>query len=121
MIDHDWNADGVPITGKAGHISRFGLPARLCSAVAASCLFLLVLYPWCVGYYPEGNPLRGPLWLFRVQRIEDRVIGGITATILTPLIFTFLIKPGRLTAVLSIAAILAWVGLGMWLASMAAC
>jgi hypothetical protein len=37
-----------------------------------------------------------------------------------PMIFVYLIKPGRLTAVISTAGILAWVGFGMWLAWLAA-
>jgi hypothetical protein len=121
MIDRDWNAEDAPITAKAGDVSRLDFPARLCLAFVASCLFLLVLYPWGSGVYPEGNWLPGPLWLFRTQSVGDRIIGAITATILTPLIIAFLLKPGRTTAVLSIVGIVSWIGFGMWLAAMAAC
>jgi hypothetical protein len=122
MNDHDWNAEDVAFIGKAEHVPQFGFSARLASAVVAACLFLLVLYPWNVSYcYPEGNWLPGPLWLFKVQASGDKLIGGLVTAALTPLIFAFVIKPRRLTAAMSIAGILAWVGLGMWLASMAAC
>src|SRR5262249_26362342 len=113
MIDDEWNLEDVPFTGKAGHIPRFGLPARLSAAAAAACLFLFVLYPRSARN-PE-NWLSGPLALFLVQDVDDRIIGGIVATILMPLILAFLIKPGRLTAALSIAGLLAWVGFAMWL------
>jgi hypothetical protein len=88
----------------------------------AACVLLLALYPWCAdSCYPEGNWLPGPLWLFRTQAAVDKTKGAIVATVLMPVIFAFLIKPGRMTAVLSIIGILAWVGFGMWLAMMAAC
>src|SRR5436309_6447240 len=103
MIDHEWNAADVPITGKARHVPRFGLPARLGSSLAAACLLLFALYPWGTEFYPEGNWLPGPLWLFRTQAAVDKTIGAIAVTVLMPVIFAFLIKPGRLTAVLSIA------------------
>jgi len=121
MIDHDRNAEDIPLTGKAGQVPRFGLPARLSASLAAACLLLLVLYPWSGSFYPEGNWLPGPLWLFKVQASGDKVIGGLSTTALLPLIFAFVILPGRLTAAVSIAGILAWVGFGMWLAAMAAC
>jgi hypothetical protein len=122
MIDHEWNAEDVPITGKAGHVPRFGLPARLGSSLAAACLFLFALHPrGAESFYPEGNWLPGPLWLFRTQATVDKTIGAIAVAVLMPVIFAFLIKPGRLTAVLSIAGLLAWIGFGIWLAMGAAC
>jgi len=109
----------VPFIGKVQHVPRFGLSARLAVAVAAACLFLLVLYPW--SFYPEGNWLCGPLWLFKTRGSVDKLIGGLSTAALTPLIFAFVIKPGRLSVAMSITGILTWVGFGMWLASMAAC
>jgi hypothetical protein len=122
MIDHEWNAEDKAITEKARHVPRFGLPARLGASLVAACVLLLALYPWGAdSFYPEGNWLPGPLWLFRTQSAVDKTTGAIASTVLMPVIFAFLIKPGRLTAVLSITGILAWVGFGMWLAMMAAC
>ena len=121
MIDQDWTAEDVRIHGKAGHVLRFSLLARLALAVVAVCLSLLALYPWSDSFYPEGNFLPGPLWLFKTEASSDKLIGGFIATAFAPLIFAVVIKPGRLTVAMSIAGILAWVGFGMWIAAMAAC
>jgi hypothetical protein len=101
---------------------EIGLHSRIILAIATACLLLLVLYPWNErSFSTEGNWVRGPLELFKVQAFSDQLIGGIVATALVPLIVAFIIKPNRTTAGISIAGTLAWVGFGFWLASMAAC
>ena len=111
---------GKPTKAEAGYAFTLARGARLLLVTAASCLFLAVLYPWAGDYYPEGNWFRGPLSLLRVQASGDKLIGGLVAAVLTPLIFAFVMKPGRVSAFLSLLGISAWVGFGVWLASMAA-
>jgi hypothetical protein len=119
MIDHDFSSENPPIKGKAGRALPHHLRVRLSLALAASCLFLLALYPWGGEFYPEGEWYRGPLCLFGSQSLEDKITGGIVATILTPLIFAFFVRPGCFAVVLSIAGTLAWLGFGIWLALLA--
>ena len=78
MNDHDWNAEDVPNTGKAGGVRRFGLLARLSSSLAAACLFLFALYPRSGGIGDSFLP--GPLWLLQPQHVAgDKAIGAIVA------------------------------------------
>ncbi len=71
---------------------------------------------------PSGRPARFDGGVaFGEAQVEDWILGGVAVTILTPLILAVVIKPGRWTAVLSIAGLLGRVGFGIWLAMMATC
>jgi len=99
--------------------TRWGLVARLCAAVAIACLFLLALYPWGGTYFPEGNWLRGPLWLLKSQSLGDNVFGAFVTVLLLPALFAWVVKRSPSTIVATVAGAVAWVAFGMWLAAMA--
>ncbi len=82
----------------------------------------MAMLRWVGDEYPQSWFL-GPLGLFTssTQSFTDRIIGGLVAAALTPLILARFIKPGRISTTLSMVGIFAWIWFGIWLASMAAC
>ena len=103
--------DGMP---------RFGPVSRLALSFAGAGLFLFAVYPR--GGVIGDSWLPGPSWLLQPQHVyEDKVVGVVATIALVPAIFLFLIKPDRWSRMLSCAGLVAWIGFGMWLASMAAC
>ena len=98
---------------------RCGLVTRFCMALAVACLFLLVLYPWPDAFYPEGNWLHGPLWLFKIEATGDKVIGGVVTLLLLPILFAWVVKPNPFTVLVAVGGAIMWVGFGMWLAALA--
>jgi hypothetical protein len=114
MNDDDWHAEEVPLTPKGVPGARSCLGVRVTRAFGAAVAFLLLLYPWGGNrFFFGGNFFRGPLLLFCVGDPWAGLEGGLVAIALTPAIFAYLLKPGRLTAAISIAGIVAWHVYGM--------
>ena len=111
---------GKPTKAEAGYAFTLARGARLLLVTAASCLFLAVLYPWAGDYYPEETGSVGRFRCSGSRRPATSSLVDLSAAVLTPLIFAFVMKPGRVSAFLSLLGISAWVGFGVWLASMAA-
>jgi hypothetical protein len=84
-----------------------------------AAVFLLVFYPWGDTYYPEGNLLHGPLWLFKTRATEDKEIGAVVTVLLLPALFAWVVKRSPLTILAAVAGAIFWIGFGMWLAAMA--
>jgi hypothetical protein len=98
---------------------RRPLLVRLSASLAVACFFVLIMYPWGGTYYPEGNWLRGPLWLFKTHGSEDKVIGSVATVLLLPLLFAWVVNRNPLTILAAVAGAISWIGFGMWLAAMA--
>lgn len=88
-------------------------------ALTVACLFLLVLYPWRDIYHPEGNWLRGPLWLFTTDAAEDKMIGGVVTALLLPILFAWVVKPNPFTIAAAVGGAIMWIGFAIWLAALA--
>lgn len=93
--------------------------AGVTRALICAALLGLLLYPWNVEYYPEGNWLRGPMWLFAVESVGDKIIGAIISAFLLPMLTLWAFNSNLFTVFLGIVGALAWLGFGMWLAAMA--
>jgi hypothetical protein len=94
--------------------------ARFFIALGAANFFLLILYPWDSNFYPEGNCLHGPLWLLKTQGVEDKLLGAILILLLLPLLFAWIVKPNVYTIFIACCAILFWIGIGIWIATISA-
>lgn len=115
MIDNQ----AAPESSLPSRVRHCGLRTRLFMALAVACLFLLVLYPWRDVFYPEGNWLHGPLWLFKTEGTADKMIGGVVTALLLPILFAWVAKPNPFTVMIAVGGAIMWVGFGMWLAAMA--
>jgi hypothetical protein len=65
--------------------------------------------------YSETRSLAGPILLLKTWGSEDQKIGSIVAFVLLPAIFAVGVWRHWLTIVLSILAVLTWIGFGLWL------
>lgn len=92
---------------------------RVLGSVIASAVVATILYPHHGTYYPEGNWLRGPLWLFKVQSRYDNVIGAVLTICLLALIMSILIQPRPWAVASSLIGIALWIAVGIWLARLA--
>lgn len=93
--------------------------AGVTRAVICATLLVLLLYPWNGEYYPEGNWLRGPMWLFAVQSVGDKIIGAMITAFLLPTLTLWAFSLNVYTAFVGIVGALVWLGFGMWLAAAA--
>lgn len=93
-------------------ISRVGI------SVAAAVL--AVSYPYDGVYFPEGNFLRGPMWLLLLQKPDSDV--GVDIAL--PCAAAFGIAcgfPNRVCLTLGAMALAVWVATGIFLQMLAAC
>lgn len=93
---------------------------RVVCAFLVAVVWAAVLYPYQDTYYPEGNWLAGPLWLFKTRVWEDKMVGLIGTTITLPLIISFFIHPTRRYLWMSLIGAMLWIGIGFWVATLAA-
>jgi hypothetical protein len=88
-------------------------------AAIAFVLVFVVLYPWGQGFNPEGNWLRGPLWLFSIPSATDWLIGAIVAIpLLTAAVLPIAVRSYWAYG-LSAAAVVSWIAFGAYLAMLA--
>ena len=94
---------------------------RLILTTLASCLVLLVLFPWSSGFAPEGNPFAGPLWLLKTKSWGDFYLGCGLLCFLLPMIAAIGLRVNAFTIALCVVGVLLWVGVGILIAAGAAC
>ncbi len=95
-------------------ISRVGISLAVAAAVLA------VTYPYDGVYDPEGNFLRGPMWLLLNQKPDSDV--GVDIAL--PCSAAFGIArgfPNRVAMTLGVMALAVWVATGIYLQMLAAC
>jgi hypothetical protein len=119
MVDLAQASESTQLRPTVGRGARWGLGVRLFAAFGIACVFLLVSYPWGGSYYPEGNWLRGPLWLFKAQASAAKMIGAVVTAFLLPTLFAWVVKRSLVTIVAAAVGAVAWVCFGMWLAALA--
>lgn len=119
MVNLARASESTPPIPPVGRGARWDVWVRLCAAVGVACVFLLVSYPWGDLYYPEGNWLRGPLWLFKTQVSADKMIGAVVTAFLLPTLFAWVVKRSLFTKVAVAVGAVAWVCFGIWLAAIA--
>ncbi len=95
------------------------LSLRLLCAFFVAVVWVAVLYPYQGTYYPEGNWLAGPLWLFKIQASGDKIFGLKLTALNLPLIVSSFLYPTRYCLLMSLLGVMLWIGIGMWLAMLA--
>ncbi len=87
-------------------------------AGALVILILLVANPWWYrGYWPEGNPLCGPLWLLKVRDPFEKSIGALVSVLLLAAVVAPVFRLRWYVVVLCLLAVAAWMACGVYLAS----
>src|SRR4051794_8482815 len=65
--------------------------------------------------WSEPDPVLGPLYFLANTRTGDDWLGWLLLAVLVPCILAFPIRPTAVTGVLAVAAILAWIGPGVFM------
>jgi hypothetical protein len=92
---------------------------RLAGTLLVAGAFLIVCRLMSDSVYGDTRLFAGPIWLFRTQSIEDKLLGGLGAGLLLPCIFAVGVWRSPATILLAILALVCWIGIGIWLEAIA--
>ena len=105
------------LTENQFHTQKVGRITRTFFVVTA---WVLATYPYGDSFYPEGNWLPGPLWFFKIQAWGEKAIGLIATILCLSAITSFFAWPSPRTLWVTIMGVVLWIGIGLWLAILAA-
>ena len=80
---------------------------------------LWTLFVWCssmfasYGASARNSALAGPLWLTTLSQCDNKLFGLVVAITMAPFLLAYPSIPNRVTAWVSILAVIGWIGIGV--------
>jgi len=87
---------------------------HLLRVLVIEIFIIAILYPYRATYSPSTNVMRGPLWLLRAYTTADVVFGIVLILICMFMLGLYLIHPTLRRFPWFIAAIVLWIGVGIF-------